>query len=798
MIKMQYGIDILPYERIKKRDEEEKNNKNILIKEFTKLIIYFLASFLISRVMMVNLMAPFGIAFLISNVIKEEKSIKLTSALGTTIGYISIHSSVKDIWVYLFLVPLIILNCYVLKNKKQKSIIKSVFILVFLEIAIYNKFKLNISPLISVTNSIFQTSCIFSLYYIIDYSKICTKGFKTKHLFNSEEVISMCITLSLIISGIRELNIFGLSIRNILALSIIVMIGYVKGSSVGAACGIAMGVIVGISTNDMTTFVGVFGICGLISGIFKESGKVISGLSYVVAFTILKLYSDIGVQFQFKEVLLGSSIFFLIPNNIYKKIEIDLDWEMKSENIKDDYISKVKGMTEEKLTEFSKLLLYMGKTLENLTENDNLQMKTKSSSIVEKLADRVCSGCNMKHACWKREGFYTYSAFSELINNLQNKRKVIPSEIERKCIKRSALVKNAEDILKNYIIDEMWKKRINEYRGFLAEQIINISYSVEELTENINSQVYFNKYLENDIRRILNKNKIKYQDIFAYNDKLGKIIVKMYLSPCGGKQRCVKDILPFINKITGKIMCVSDDCCNIDSNNETCEVTLEESPKYHISTHAGTVCKDGETYSGDSYTYGKLKEGRYLTVISDGMGSGPEAGQESNAAIKLIEKFAKIGFDRINAINMVNSLMTINFSENEKFSTVDLSDINLYTGEVDFMKVGAVASFIKSNQKVEVISSKTLPIGVLDKVDVDLAKRDLDNGDIIVMLSDGILDYDNTEVGKVDWIVKYLEETNMNTPEDICKDILEKAKLLRKAKVKDDMTVVVSKVYSLY
>ncbi|BDR73955.1 stage II sporulation protein E [Clostridium tetani] len=795
---MQYGIDILPYERIKRRDEEGKSSKNILIKELIKLIVYFLASFLISRVIMVNLMAPFGIAFLISNMLEEENSIKLTSALGTIVGYISIHSSVKDIWMYLILVPLIILNSYILRNKKEKSIIKSVFILVFLEVTIYNRFKLHISPLMSITNSIFQTSCVFSLYYIINYSKICAKGFKTKHLFNSEEIISMCITLSLIISGVRGLNIFGLSIRNIIALSIIVMIGYIKGSSVGGACGVAMGVIIGISTNDMTTFVGVFGICGLISGIFKESGKVISGLSYVVAFAILKLYSDIGIQFEFREVLLGSGIFSLIPNKIYKKIETDLDWEMKSENIKDDYISKVKDIVQEKLTEFSQLLLYMGDTLENLAENHNLQMKKKSSSIVEKLADRVCSGCNMKHMCWKREGFYTYSAFSELINNFENKKKVIPNEIERKCIKRSVLVKNAEEIIKNYIIDEMWKKRINEYRNFLAEQITNISYSVEELTENINSQVHFNKYLENDIRRILNKNKIKYQDIFAYNDKLGKIIVKIHLSPCGGKQKCIKEILPFINKVTGKIMCISDDCCNIDSNNERCEITLEESPKYHVATHAGAVCKDGETYSGDSYTYGKLKDGKYITVISDGMGSGPEAGQESNAAVNLIEKFAKIGFDRINAINMVNSLMTINFSENEKFSTVDLSDINLYTGEVDFMKVGAVPSFIKSNGKVEVISSKTLPIGVLDKVDVDLVKKDIDNGDIIVMLSDGVLDYDDTEIGKVDWIVKYLEETNMNKPEDICKDIMEKAKLLRKGKVKDDMTVVVSKVYSLY
>ncbi|NSJ92590.1 stage II sporulation protein E, partial [Coprococcus sp. MSK.21.13] len=234
---MQYGIDILPYERIKRKDEEGKKNKNILIKEFTKLVIYFLASLLISRVIMVNLMAPFGIAFLISNLI-EEKGIKLISALGTIVGYISMRNSVKNIWMYLILVSLIILNSYIFRSKNEKSIIKSVFILLFLGISVYNRFKLDISPFMSIVNSLFQTSCIFSLYYIINYSKICVKRFKTKHLFSSEEVISMCITLSLIVAGTRGLSILGLSIRNIIALFIIVMVGYIKGSSVGAACGI--------------------------------------------------------------------------------------------------------------------------------------------------------------------------------------------------------------------------------------------------------------------------------------------------------------------------------------------------------------------------------------------------------------------------------------------------------------------------------------------------------------------------------------------------------------------------------
>jgi Serine phosphatase RsbU, regulator of sigma subunit len=97
--------------------------------------------------------------------------------------------------------------------------------------------------------------------------------------------------------------------------------------------------------------------------------------------------------------------------------------------------------------------------------------------------------------------------------------------------------------------------------------------------------------------------------------------------------------------------------------------------------------------------------------------------KKDKASIELIEKLTQAGLSKRTAINTVNSIMSLKFSEDEKFSTLDLSSIDLYTGEVGFMKVGAVASFIKSGSKVEIIKSKSLPIGVLDKVDIDIVNK---------------------------------------------------------------------------
>jgi stage II sporulation protein E len=89
-------------------------------------------------------------------------------------------------------------------------------------------------------------------------------------------------------------------------------------------------------------------------------------------------------------------------------------------------------------------------------------------------------------------------------------------------------------------------------------------------------------------------------------------------------------------------------------------------------------------------------------------------------------------------------------------------------------------------------------MGVLDKVDIDIIKKKVKNGDIIIMLTDGILDYNNEAAGRVDWVVDYLKTVNCNNPRDLVDELVEKATELSGGKVKDDMTVVVSKVYALF
>ena len=137
------------------------------------------------------------------------------------------------------------------------------------------------------------------------------------------------------------------------------------------------------------------------------------------------------------------------------------------------------------------------------------------------------------------------------------------------------------------------------------------------------------------------------------------------------------------------------------------------------------------------------------------------------------------------------------FSEDEKFTTLDMNSIDLYTGEAQFIKVGASMSFIKRGSEIEVVDSTTLPFGIVDDIDIKPVKKKVKNGDIIVTISDGVIDIDKDNVGEYTWIVNYLKGEQVN-PEILAREILEQAKRKSNGRVLDDMTVIVSKLYSTY
>ncbi|AQW25000.1 stage II sporulation protein E [Clostridium perfringens] len=795
---MQYGVKIDNYKRAKD-SENVKNNMKIEASSIG-LIMAMVAGLLISRVYLdmtfgvVQVLAPFGLAYLIAITNYERKYI-LSSSLGVIVGYITLFNKVSNFSAYIIISTIVTIISMSKLNKKARNIAS--FIIVFSGLFIYGVLVGSSDIILHLIGAISVTALVFPIYYVVSYTLKCIEEINTQHFFSIDEIVSIELFICLLIVGIGTLSINDISFRNIAAILFIIALAFISDTNMGAGAGITMGIILGFATGNLMESIAIYGACGLVAGIFRESGKLFTALSFNIIFIIVTLYSGVFNNISFIEALVGTGIFLLIPKKIYNKISLEINKDKKVGHFSEVRFAEIKDELTERLKDFTEVLSIMVKSLNNLVGNDKLAIKNKGNALVENLSDRTCSDCDMRYMCWKRELHQTYNAFSDLIRNYENNSGAFPHELEKKCIKKYALVKNLEDIMNIYMVNETLKSRLGEGRKILSNHINNMSVTISEIVDEFGNELHLCTDVEKSIKKSLLKYGINFGSLICYNDKNGRIKIKMQMENCMGSQTCIKTVLPIISETIGKNMSIGSEGCNINRKNNMCEIVIEEAPKYHINSHVAVATKEGEKFTGDSYSYGRTKDGNYITVISDGMGSGPEAGLESKVSVEIIEKFMEVGFDEKIAIDAVNAIMSIKFSEDEKFSTLDMNKIDLYTGNAKFMKVGAIESFIKRGNKVEVINSNTLPFGVLEEPDVDTVEKQVSNGDVIVSISDGILDVKNDGSFDTTWLIEFLKSTKYRQPKDLSIAILEKAKELSGGKAKDDMTVVVSKVFAI-
>ena len=206
---------------------------------------------------------------------------------------------------------------------------------------------------------------------------------------------------------------------------------------------------------------------------------------------------------------------------------------------------------------------------------------------------------------------------------------------------------------------------------------------------------------------------------------------------------------------------------------------------------AAWVAKDGQKVSGDNYTFGQNPDGQVIMSLSDGMGSGEAASRESQRVIELTEQLLETGFSSRAALKLVNTVLLLTGEQHP--ATLDLCCIDLNTGVLEAMKLGASATFIKNEDGVELLEASEVPMGVLNPIEPVLLSKKLWDNNRILMVSDGVLDALPGE-DKEGVLREFLEEQPFGPPKEMAGRVLEFAASFGEA-VRDDMTALVAGIW---
>ena len=173
------------------------------------------------------------------------------------------------------------------------------------------------------------------------------------------------------------------------------------------------------------------------------------------------------------------------------------------------------------------------------------------------------------------------------------------------------------------------------------------------------------------------------------------------------------------------------------------------------------------------------------------MGSGKEAKKSSSEALRLLENLLLSGFDKNISLDLINEAL-INQNK-ESFATLDIAIVDLYLGNVEFIKSAACPTYIKQGKRVQMIKSNSLPTGIIEESKIQTFDKDIEQGEIIVLCSDGILDSNVEYKNKELWIKYLLEDIETTNTQKIANLILEEAIDNNYGLGKDDMSVLVCK-----
>ena len=217
------------------------------------------------------------------------------------------------------------------------------------------------------------------------------------------------------------------------------------------------------------------------------------------------------------------------------------------------------------------------------------------------------------------------------------------------------------------------------------------------------------------------------------------------------------------------------------------QIELEEIPLYSASVGMASACAGGqENVCGDACCAKRCEGGRLWMMLCDGMGHGERALQQSEKTLELLLLLLEAGYTRRQAITAVNGIMLGSQNE-ERFSTVDLADVDLWTGEVFGDKLGACASWVVRGSHMKKMEGSSLPLGIVQEATPTAVQFRLHSGDILILMSDGVADVFPTDAQ----IKKALELSLHMHPQRMADEILKNALVASGGISRDDMTVIV-------
>lgn len=610
-------------------------------------------------------------------------------------------------------------------------------------------------------------------------SKTFSSFNKTSVGFSSDELAALLLTSSIILMGLYDFNLLGVSLGRILGLFLILTASKYGGIISGAISGITVGFSMVLTGSGGSMGI-TFALAGLMTGIFAGLGKY-------AQMTVLLVFSFIGtvstgeidlISRTAVEAVISCGLFFVIPRTVGVTFG-----KMFSAHPHLAIPTGIKKSLTMRLQMASNALRDVSETVEQVSAELSKINAPDFSSVISSIEQEACSGCKLRVHCWESRRSNTVDAVVEMTKAIKNgdasPEASAPEEFKGRCLRLSKMGNVTFRKYSDFASRIAAENRIDEVRSVVSDQFNGISDMLRDLSNDFKNDEQFDSGIAENAAAALKSLDIRVEEAGCRIDKFGRMTLEFKLKK---SQELIINKLQVMKLVS--LTCERDfDIPNVSEVGNDIYIVLNEHAEITIDYGAEQISAGQSQMCGDAYKCFNDGRGHFIFVLSDGMGTGGRAAVDGAMACGLMSRLIKAGFGYDCSLKFLNSSMLFK-STDESLATVDVASIDLFTGRTELYKAGAAPTIVRRSGRTGKAESTSLPAGILRDIGFDKAAVKCKAGDIVVLMSDG------ATADGTDWIRAEIEVWGDGSAQALAERLCEGAKRRRTDAHADDITVL--------
>lgn len=617
------------------------------------------------------------------------------------------------------------------------------------------------------------------------------------------EAVGAALALAVVGLGLADLRWGGVNLAEVWARWLTVIAAAVGGASVGTALGAVLGLFLALDGMRLSGGIAVLTVSGLLAGLFSRRGKLGAGFGFALGHLAVSFQALSAAEVRLSLASAGVALacFLAVSPRALKRLGVWLPPRkglpidagpaggalrqpgsprlgqagagLPTPSARPDRLQRA---IEERLCALSGLLGEMARTFENAPETQPDGHQSETSQFVDAVGKSLCRRCTGFRRCWQENFYDSYWGLVEFAAAAAGKEapspRDLPEKLAARCFQSHKLVSTAVQALQRVELDGRLISRLAQARQIIPRQLDGLAELIEQMAGEFTADPGRDQAMEALLAPVLRRRRYGVAAVRVLVIGADRREVTCDLSqPCATPGACGSVLAPVVSKLLGRTYEVHHASCldagggladpapkpyrrgrapdralrsegaggGAGAARPACRVILWPQPPYELRLEVGGAPQSVNAISGDAFTAVELAGGRTALILSDGMGQGAAAALESQATVGLLRRLFEAGFSAEFALPAVNSVLVLR-STAERFATVDVALIDRFSGVAEFYKIGSPPTFIKRGAHVEVLRSASIPVGILNRIEISAQRMQLRHDDLFVLLTDGALD----------------------------------------------------------